>query len=46
MIHYHLNIQLSTTLSMWQGGPHFNLFLKNKKTQKVVGEQLDTEEMW
>jgi hypothetical protein len=21
MIHYHLNIQLSTTLSMWQGGP-------------------------
>jgi hypothetical protein len=21
MIHYHLNIQLFTTLSMWQGGP-------------------------
>jgi hypothetical protein len=33
MIHYHLNIQLFTTLSMWQGGPplHFEFIFFLKK---------------
>jgi hypothetical protein len=42
MIHYHLNIQLFTILHMWQGDPHLNLFLKNKKNQKVAGDHLTT----
>jgi hypothetical protein len=46
MIEHHLKIQLFTTLIMCQGGPHLNLFLKNKKTPKVVGNYLDTYEMW
>jgi len=42
MIHYHLNIQFFTTFPMWQGGPHLNLFLKNKKTQKIMRDDLAT----
>jgi hypothetical protein len=37
MIHYHLNTQLFTTLWQSDPSPHLNLFLKNKKIQKVVG---------
>jgi hypothetical protein len=29
-------------LHMWQGDPHLNLFLKNKKNQKVAGDHLTT----
>jgi hypothetical protein len=34
MILHHLNIQLFTTLSMWQGDSHHNLKKKKKKQKK------------
>jgi hypothetical protein len=47
MILYYLNIQFFITLSIWQGGPHFILFFKNKKkTLKPVGNHLATKIRW
>jgi hypothetical protein len=39
MILYHLNIQFFITLSIWQGGPHFILFFKNKKENSKASRE-------
>jgi hypothetical protein len=46
MVHYHLLIQLFTTLLMWQGGPHLILFLKRNDPYTHFSQQPHNKLTW